>query len=88
MNWKASVQYVAERLSEPSTYATLTALLGITGFNIAPGYMQDVMFFGMSVSAVAGVMFKEGVKQALSSGDALTALQARITALENNTPKT
>lgn len=71
-----AVSYLAARLSEATTYAALAAVLAGAGVKIPPGVWQDVTFAGMAAAALAAVVIKEGWRAALTSGDAVKAVEA------------
>ena len=47
------------RFSEPSTYASLAAVLAAVGFNIDPGLWQTVTQVGVALAGAAGVLLAE-----------------------------
>jgi hypothetical protein len=75
------MNYLVQRFSEPSTYAGLAALLATAGYTIPVPYIHGIMLLGTVGCAVAAVVIKEGWKQALSSGDAVTAVETDVSSL-------
>ena len=80
----STVSYILERLSEKSTYATITAVLGVAGVVLPPGVMQDITLVGMGASALAGIIIKEGWRHALTSGDAAQAVESAVTTISTS----
>ncbi len=72
------MKYFIQRLSEPSTYSGIAALLAASGFVIPPGYVQDAAIIGMAASGIVAVCLKEGWRKALADGDAATAAETAI----------
>ena len=65
------MNYLLQRLTESSTYASLAAILAGAGVVIPPGVWKDVTIGGMFIAGIAGVVIKEGWRTALESGDAI-----------------
>lgn len=47
------------RLKEPSTYASLAAVLALTGVKVDPGWIEAAATLGAGVAAVLGIVLKE-----------------------------
>lgn len=75
------MNYLVQRFSEPSTYAGLAALLATAGYTIPAPYIHGITLLGTVGCAVAAVVIKEGWKQALSSGDAVSAIESDVSSL-------
>ncbi len=73
------MNYVLARLAEPSTYASLAAILGGIGYVLPAGVIQNLTLAGMIGAGLVGVFLKEGVK-ALTDGDAAKAIQTAVAA--------
>ena len=52
-------QYGTARLSEPSSWASISAFLGALNFTIADQLWQHVVVVGSGVAAAAGFLMKE-----------------------------
>jgi len=50
-----TIRYTQARLREPSTYAGISALLAVLGFNIDPGLMKNLSMIGMTAAGAAAV---------------------------------
>jgi hypothetical protein len=50
------------RFSEPSTYSSLAALLGVFGLSIPPGVVQSVALVGTGVAGLVGFFLPEAKK--------------------------
>jgi hypothetical protein len=81
------MKYALDRLGEPSTWASLAAIAAGVGYTIPPGVLQDCIFAAGAISAIVGIVTKEGWKKALESGDAVAALEARVSTLEASSSK-
>jgi hypothetical protein len=68
------------RLSEPSTYAGIAAILAGLGYTIPPGIGHDLMLAGLIISGLSAVLLKEGWRRALTTGDAAAAVETAATA--------
>lgn len=55
----ALFSFIKNRLSEPSTYASLAALSAIAGYKVDAGQVQDVMNIGTLVFGAIGVLAGE-----------------------------
>lgn len=53
---------IIARLKEPSTYASLAALLGAAGFSLDPGLLQVISYIGMGLAGLAGILMQEKTK--------------------------
>jgi len=53
------MRYLIARAAEPSTWATLTAVLAAVGFNLPPSIAQNVALIGMGLAGLAGVLLRE-----------------------------
>jgi hypothetical protein len=73
----------AARFTEASTWACVASFLVMAGVSLPPGIWHDIVFGGSVIAAVLGVVIKEGWKVALTSGDAISALEAEVTTLKN-----
>lgn len=78
--------YLLQRLSEPSTYAGLAAILAASGAAVPAGYVHDATVIGVVLSGVAAVVIKEGWRKALASGDAATAVENAVAETAKPTP--
>ncbi|MGI0135295.1 MAG: hypothetical protein ACREBW_10105 [Candidatus Micrarchaeaceae archaeon] len=74
--------YIIQRFGEPSTWSGLAALAAGVGYNIPSGIVQDIIFAAGILSVVAAIFVKEGWKTALESGDAVRAVETRVSMLE------
>jgi hypothetical protein len=72
------MNYLVQRFSEPSTYAGLAALLATAGYTIPTPYIHGIMLIGTMSCAVTAVILKEGWKQAISSGNAVSAVETDV----------
>lgn len=72
------MNYLITRLSEPSTYAGIAAILAASGAVIPAGYVHDVTLIGVVSAGIAAVVVKEGWRKALSSGDAAVAVEKAV----------
>lgn len=52
--------FIVARLREPSTYASIAALIGILHLNIDPGAIQAMALWGGVAAAVMGAILTEG----------------------------
>lgn len=52
-------EFFAERLREPSTHATLTALFAVLGVVIDPGTIANVCIFLAGMFGIFGIGLKE-----------------------------
>ncbi len=48
-----------KRLKEPSTYATITAVLAMVGVKVDPGWIEVAAQAGMAISAALGIALGE-----------------------------
>lgn len=53
------MQYIVNRLKEPSTYAGLAALLGAFGVSIDPGMLQAVVAVATAIAGLASIFVSE-----------------------------
>jgi len=53
------MRYLIARAAEPSTWATLTAVLAAVGFAMPPSIAQNVALIGMGLAGLAGVLLRE-----------------------------
>jgi hypothetical protein len=53
------MQYILDRLKEPSTYAGLTALLAAFGLQVDPGLLQAVFAVATAVAGLASIFVSE-----------------------------
>lgn len=51
---------LANRLKEPSTWATLFAALAAIGISLDPGLMQNITAAGAGLAGLLGFMLPEG----------------------------
>lgn len=58
----ALFSFIKNRLSEPSTYASLAALSAIAGYKVDAGRVQDIMNIGTLIFGAVGVLAGEGSK--------------------------
>lgn len=80
------MNYIIQRLSEPSTYAGIAAILVSSGAVIPSGYVHDVTVAGVVLAGVAAVVIKEGWRKAISSGDAATAVETAAASVPAASP--
>ena len=52
--------YLADRLAEPSTWATITAILAGFGVSLPPGAAQDITAVGTGLAGLLGIILREG----------------------------
>ena len=78
--------FLLTELGQATTYTSLAVILASLGFTMTPGTLQTVTFVGMAVSAVLGIVIKEGWQQAAESGDAIKALEAELAELKSSLP--
>ena len=64
------IGYLATRLGEATTWATIAALLTVAHIKVDPGIWQDVTLYGVMVAGALGVLIRERGTKA----DALIAL--------------
>lgn len=71
---------IADRAREPSTWASIAAVLGMAGVNVDPGVWHTVALFGAAGAAALGVVLSEkGSKNGMQiAEDALNALAANV----------
>lgn len=74
---------ILAQLGESSTWTSIAAVAAGFGVVVPPGILQDCILAGGLLSAVAGIVIKEGWKQALTTGDAVKAIEQRIAAIES-----
>lgn len=55
-----ALAYIAERASEPSTWAGLGSLLTGVGVYVAPDQWREIMGIGMSVGGFLAVVLRDG----------------------------
>lgn len=72
------MNYLLQRLSEPSTYAGIAAVLAAAGYAVPPGTLHAVMFCGVAASGLVAVFVKEGW-HALEDGDFIQPLESAAT---------
>ena len=53
------MKYTIARLREPSTYATLAAMLGAFGLSVEPGVLQNLTLAGTGLSGLLGLLLPE-----------------------------
>lgn len=53
------MQYIVNRLKEPSTYAGLAAVLAAFGLNVDPGIMQAAIAVATGLAGLASVLIAE-----------------------------
>ncbi len=70
------MNYILARLTEPSTYSGLAAILAVLGVNVPPGVIQTLAFFGAAAAGVAAVVIKEGFKKAVEDGDIVKSIES------------
>ena len=63
------MNYIVTRFTEASTYASLSAILGVAGVNIPHGIWQTAVFVAAAAAGLIGVFVKDGVIKAFESGD-------------------
>ena len=51
--------YLLARLKEPSSYASISAALGVAGVHLDPGLVQDFLVTGSVIAGVLGFFVKE-----------------------------
>lgn len=56
----ALFNFVRNRMSEPSTYASLAALSALAGYKLDAGHVQDVMNVGTLIFGAVGALVGEG----------------------------
>jgi hypothetical protein len=72
------MNYILQRLREPSTYAGIGIALGAVDIDVPSGYLHSAALIGMAVSGLVTVVLKEGWHKALASGDAATAVETAV----------
>lgn len=82
----AVVSKILTELGQSSTYQVLGTVLAVLGVNMTPGLMQTITFVGMGISGLLAVFITEGWQQAVTSGDALKALQADMAQIKAQLP--
>jgi hypothetical protein len=50
---------LAQRFSEPSSWAGIAGMATMVGINVAPGVAQGIAFIGAGVACVAAFFLKE-----------------------------
>lgn len=53
------MEFLFKKLREPSTWATLTALLAAFGVVVDPGMTQDISMAGTGLAGIAGIFMNE-----------------------------
>lgn len=53
------MRYLIARAAEPSTWATLTAMLAALGFAMPASIAQNITLVGMGLAGLAGVLLRE-----------------------------
>ena len=78
------------RLGEPSTYASIAAILAMTNLKVDPGLWSYVTEGGVVIFGVLGVMLSEVGKKPVSqvTTDTLAALVTAIKGLPTTPPAT
>ena len=59
----ASVHFWLRRLKEPSTYASIAALLGILGVNMDSDIWQSAVYLMMAVAGFVGIILPDPDKK-------------------------
>ncbi|MGC9271910.1 hypothetical protein [Acidiphilium sp.] len=81
---KAAWLSVLDRLSEPSSYAGIAAILGVAGVTVPMPVLHDVMLAGSVIAGLAAIVIKEGWKAALD--DALPIVESTAAAVSQSPP--
>lgn len=55
----STLAYLASRLSEPSTWATVTAILTGLGITLPPGAAQNIAAIGTGLAGLLGILLRE-----------------------------
>ena len=53
------MEYLLDRLREPSTYASLAAVLGTLGVSLSPGIVQALTLAGVGIAGAIGILVAE-----------------------------
>ena len=56
------ISYAGDRIKEPSTAVSISALVGLCGHNVDPGITQNVLYTVAGLTGIAGIILKEGDK--------------------------
>lgn len=67
--------YFLARLQESGSWAGIAAVLAAAGVSLPPGVWKSAVLLGMIGAAAASVLIKEGIRQALVSGDLSGAIE-------------
>jgi hypothetical protein len=59
MNLQDALSYIAQRMTEPSTWVSIGALVTAVGWNIAPEYWTQIAAIGMGVGGLMGTILRE-----------------------------
>lgn len=57
---KKDVSWLGARLREPSSWAAVSALLGVLNLSLDPGLMHDLSLIGMGLGGVIAFVLPEG----------------------------
>lgn len=86
------LEYIAARLQEPSTWASLGSLATAVGFVIAPEYWQAIAAVGLGLGGLLGTLLRErkkttateikSVVQAVVKPDAVKPIPPPVSTLE------
>lgn len=53
------MEYLLDRLKEPSSYAGLAGLLGVVGINLDPGLLQQIVIVATAVAGLVAFLVRE-----------------------------
>lgn len=53
------LKYVAARLNESGTWATIAAMLTAAHVQVDPGLWKDITFYGIMIAGALGVLIRE-----------------------------
>jgi len=59
---EGAFEYLAQRLTEPSTWVSLGVMATGLGFGIAPDHWQSIAMVGMGLGGLAGTLLRERKK--------------------------
>jgi len=69
------INYILTRLSEPSTWRGLIALLGVTGVALAPEQKEAIIGAGVSLIALINIFKKDAASPDAKSSNSTTPPQ-------------
>lgn len=68
------MNYLIERLEEPSTYAGIGVALGALGLTLPAGYAHTAALAAMAAAGIAAAVLKDGWRKAISTGAVANAV--------------